>query len=251
MPLDAGIGLEQEIRLAVHLQLAAVEDDRLQLEGRRVLTFRRPHVADVPHHRLDLRDPQRPRLPRLHVRGLAVDDLELVDLQRVHRLQRVLPAVVLHRRRVLQLGLEVRLVDVDERPDEREVGDELAVHERAPLHAGAQPLDPHHGWIRIRVLDELDVVEVDGEPDRMEVELADVGGVALHLPVHLGLGHAPQRLVDEERDDHGEDHDDGHRHREPQPVAAGPGAEPSDEIPHALPRRVKEQAQCQRAIIPA
>ena len=249
--LDPRVGLQQEIGEAVHAELPALEDHRLDLDRRRVLALRRPHIADVPHHRLDLGHAQRLRLARLDVGRFAVDDLELVDLERVHGLQGVLPAVVLHGRRIVQLGLEVLAVDVDDRLDQLEVGDQLAVDQRAPLYAGREPLDPHHGRVGIGVLHHPDVVEVDGEPDGVEVELADVGRVALHLPVHLALGHAAQRLVEEDRDDEREHDDDDHRDREPEPVAARPAPEPAEGIPHALPRLPGEQAQCQRGNIAA
>ena len=241
MPFHPGVRLEQEVGLAVDLHPATVEHDGLDAQRRRVLAFRRADVADVVHRRLDLRYAQRPRLRRLDIGRLAVDDPELIDLQRVHRLQRVLPAVLLHRRRISQLGLEVRLVDVDDRLDQPEVGHQRPVDQRAPLHAGGEPLDPHDGRIGIGVLDELNIVEIDGEADRVEVELPDVRRIALHPAVHLALRHAPERLLDEERDDDGEQHDDGHRNREPEPVASRPAAEPSEGIPHAFPT-VTEQA---------
>ena len=55
------------------------------------------------------------------------------------------------------------------------------------------------------VLRDDDVSEIEREPDRVEVELADPGRVPLQRMIHLGFGVSTKRLVDEERDRIGED----------------------------------------------
>jgi hypothetical protein len=78
---------------------------------------------------LEATDAHRLRLSGLHVGHVAVTNGEAVDLERVNRLQGVLPAVVGHRHVVFLLRLEVIAVDVERRAHELEVGDETGTDE--------------------------------------------------------------------------------------------------------------------------
>ena len=79
--------------------------------------------------------------------------------------------------------------------------------ERLPLDARVQPRRLEDGRVGMGLLEELQIVEGQREPDRMEAELADLRGVPLQLLVHLADDDSPERLVDEERSDHGQRHD--------------------------------------------
>jgi hypothetical protein len=61
------------------------------------------------------------------------------------------------------------------------------------------------------LLEEREIVQSQGKPDRMKAELPDLRAVPLELPVHLTDHHAAERLVDEERAGDGQGHDDQER----------------------------------------
>src|SRR5439155_22256237 len=98
----------------------------------------------------------------------------------------------------------VAAVEIDDRTVQEEVCDELGPDELSQLHAGEEQRHSRHRRIGIGVLRDDDVLEVDGKPERVEIERADADGVPTQALVHLVLDPSPQRLVDEEGGDDGE-----------------------------------------------
>jgi hypothetical protein len=98
---------------------------------------------------------------------------------------------------------------------EQDVAHHAAVQQRLPVDARVDALEIGHRRVRVLVLGDHHVAQVHGEVGRAEVELPDVDGVALEGGVHLRLGVAAERLVDEEERDHHRHHQqhDQRRHR--------------------------------------
>ena len=155
--------------------------------------------------------------PPVDVGHVPVLDLEVIDLERIDRLERVLPAAILDWSRAGDLLAGLCQVDVKRGTIDHEVTYQAAMEQRTPVHAGAEQANARNGRIRVRVLDQDQLGDVERETDRMEVELADVRGIPLQRPVHLCLGVAPERLVDQEGDAEGdgEDEADHRAHHEP------------------------------------
>src|SRR4026208_821933 len=69
-----------------------------------------------------------------------------------------------------------------------------------------------------------DLVEIEREPERMEIELANPCGVPLERMVHLRFGVPAQWLVDQKRGRVGEDQQDrrrGNEHQSPPAPSRG------------------------------
>ena len=152
----------------------------------------------------DVRDAERLEGARIDVGGLATRDRDLVDLEGIDRLERLLPAMLGERGRIFRLFADVREVDVEERPIEAKVRDETPVHQRLPFDAGVELRHRQDGRVGMRVLGEGQPVERHAEAERMEVQALDVRRVPLQTLVHLGLDRPAEWLVDEERRDHDE-----------------------------------------------
>src|SRR5439155_24477514 len=95
----------------------------------------------------------------------------------------------------------VAAVEIDDRTVQEEVCDELGPDGLSPLDARVAQRHSRNRRIGIGVLGDDDVLEVDGKPERMEIERADADGVPTQALVHLVLDPSPQRLVDEEGGD--------------------------------------------------
>ena len=215
------IRLGQEIGLAIRRHAALVEHEGRESNVGRIGTLARA-VADVGGDQVEIADVQRLEGALIDVRHVALLNLEVVDLQRIDRLERVLPAAFLDGSRVLDFLPRLRQIDVDGRLHELDVGNELAGQERAPVDARAQPLETDDRRLGMLVLRDHDVVEIEREAQRVEVQLPDARGVALERAIHLRLGIAAQRLVDEERDGVGDDEQDRDRDGDRHPVPPNP-----------------------------
>src|SRR5262249_61095537 len=148
----------------------------------------RLHVADVRGVDVEITQPKWLEGPAVDVGHVRALDAKVIHLERVDRLQRVLPAALLYRRGIGDLGAGLGEVDVKGGTIDEEITDQSTVEERAPVHAGAEQGNARHGRVRVRVLHHDQLGDVEGETDRVEVELADVRGVALEGPIHLRLG---------------------------------------------------------------
>ena len=193
--------------MPVESHAPVLEHHGVEVEIRGIRPVLRPDVSDVLGFEVDPADLERLEGSLVDVGHAAVRHADLVDLQGIDRLERFLPAVVLDRCRILRLGRELLEVHVDGGLRQREVGDQPAPEERLPLDARVQPRRLEDGRVGMGLLEELQIVEGQREPDRMEAELADLRGVPLQLLVHLADDDPPERLVDEERADHGQRHD--------------------------------------------
>ena len=154
-------------------------------------------------------------------------DAELVDLERVDRLERVLPPLVLHRGRIVDLRPGLAQVQGHDRVLDEDVADHPTRQEGAPVDARVEALDARHRGVGLLILDDHGVAEVQGEVDRAPVQRADRDRVAGEARVHLGLGVATQRLVHEEQGHH-RGHQQQHRecaHHE-EPAARGHASPP-------------------------
>src|SRR5262249_7235110 len=185
--LHAELGLGEKVGVAVDAELAFLEDLGVGAQGGRIDSIPRVHIADVLGDHVDLPEGQRLVRSLVDVRDPAVDDPHPVDLERIDRLERLLPALLVEGRRVFRLLLDVRSVGVELRLLEPEVRDHSTEDQRFPLHARVEPRDMQHRRLRMGVLDEDEVVKGQRRADRMEAQLLDVGGVALQPSVHLAL----------------------------------------------------------------
>src|SRR5439155_1158309 len=85
------IRLGQEIGLAIRRHAALVEHEGRESNVGRIGTLARA-VADVGGDQVEIADVQRLEGALIDVRHVALLNLEVVDLQRIDRLERVLPA---------------------------------------------------------------------------------------------------------------------------------------------------------------
>jgi hypothetical protein len=92
--LDAEMGLGEEIGVARDGEPAAIEDGRLHPERGRIVAGLGANVADVLRAHLEVAQAQWLGSPRLHVGDVTVLDREIVDLERIGRLQGILPRSV-------------------------------------------------------------------------------------------------------------------------------------------------------------
>src|SRR4029450_9240784 len=102
------------------------------------------------------------------VRDVAVSDLEVVDLERIDRLQRLLPAALLHRYAIGDLLASLRQIDMNRRLVDLDYGDAASERARAPVDAAAQTLDPQDRRLRMLVLRDCHIAQIEREPERME-----------------------------------------------------------------------------------
>ena len=214
-----GMGLRHEVRLAVDGDTARFEDHGRQADLGWIDPVPRPHVADVRGHEVEVAKAQRLERPRVDVGHVAAAHLEVVDLQGVDRLQRLLPSALLDRGRVVDLLSRLLEIDVDRGLLDLDVGDEAAAQKRSPVDAGAQALDVKDCRVGVCVLGDLHVFQVERQAQRVEIERRNARGVPLERSVHLRLGIPSQRLVDHGRDAIGDHQDDRERHGDGEPVA--------------------------------
>src|SRR5207249_10852646 len=92
-------------------------------------------------HELEVADAQRLERALVDVGDVAVANLEMVDLQRVDGLQRVLPAALLHRGWVGDLLPRLRQVEVDFGLFELDVADGAPIEQSGPVGPRAQARD--------------------------------------------------------------------------------------------------------------
>ena len=202
--LDAWDRHGQEVGMSVQGHVAVLEDDGVEMKIRGIRPILGPDVPDVLGEEVDPADLERGEGPLVDVGHPTVRHADLVDLQGVDRLERLLPAVFLDRRRILGLGAQLLEVHVQGGLRQGEVGDQSAAEERLPLDARIQARRVEDGRIGVGLLDELQIIEGQREPDRMEAELPDVRAVPLQLLVHLAHHYAAERLIDKERGDDGQ-----------------------------------------------
>src|SRR5437867_1128536 len=131
----------------------------------------RADVADVRGDEVEVAQAQRLEGPLVDVRHVTVANLEVIDLERVDSLQRVLPAALLDRGRVGDLLARLRQVDVDRRLLDLDVGDEAPGEQRSPVDAGAQALDSKNGRIGMSVLNDRQALQIERETQRVKVEV--------------------------------------------------------------------------------
>jgi hypothetical protein len=99
--------------------------------------------------------------------------------------------VLVDRRRVGDLRAELLEVRVHGGIGKGEVGHQAAVEERLPLHAGVESPHVKHRRIRMRVLDERQIVERERQAHGMKSRAPEHGGISLQALVHLTDQHAP------------------------------------------------------------
>jgi hypothetical protein len=102
----------------------------------------------------------------------------VVDLERVDRLDRLLPAALLDGSGIGDLLPRLSQIDVQHRVVDEEVADQPPVNEGAPMHARAEERDARDRRLRMRVLHHEHAPQVEREAQGMEVELLEVDGIA-------------------------------------------------------------------------
>ena len=193
--LERHAGLREEIGIALDFGAPAAEDDRFGENARRILPVLRADVAHVVGLDLELRHFERPGAAAVQVAHRAVVDAKEVDLERVDFLQSLLPAVLGHRRRILRFLLEMVPVHVEHGIVKVELRDQASVQERRPLEIRPDVRKRRDRRFGMRVLDELHVVEVHREHERVEMRAAERRRIALEPRVHPALHVERQRAV--------------------------------------------------------
>ena len=219
---ERGVGIGQEVGPSPRGYGAGVEHPRLHVHRRRIDALLGLDVPDVGGDEFQIVHAERLEGPLVLVGDVPSGNPQLVDVEGIDRLQRLLPSLVLDRGRVGDLGPRLGQVQDHDGVVDENVAHHAPGQEGPPVDAGVQALDIRHRGVGILVLDDHGVAQVHGEVDRAEVELADRDGVALEARVHLPFGIAAQRFVDEEERDHGghEQEHDERAHRE-DPAARG------------------------------
>src|SRR6266542_6643335 len=156
--------------MSVHDSAARLEDDSLGVHRRRVDTVLGVDVADVVGAEGEVGNVKRPAGVFVDVDEVPVIDAQQVDLEGKDRESRLLPSVVLDRRRVGGLLSQLRQVDMDPRLVEEEVRDDVAGENLTPLHACVKPGKESHGRIGMRLLEDVDVGESDRKGEETEVK---------------------------------------------------------------------------------
>jgi hypothetical protein len=153
----------------------------------------------------------------------AVGDPHLIELERVDALHRGLPALVLHRDRIVRLGGELALVDVQARSDRVQVGDQPQRQQGAPVDAGRQAVDLDDRRIGMRVLPHRQADQGQRQGPQVQLEIRQPRGVALEILVERRLHPPPHRLLEQRSG--GDQRRDQHRQ-------AGEGDRPAAMPPH-------------------
>jgi hypothetical protein len=214
----------EEVGIAVDDELAVVEHDRVDVELGRIGALLGANVPDIVGVDVHGREAQGLERALVDIGHFPIDELELVDLQRVDGLEGLLPPALSDRRLLLGLFAELLEVHVELRVVEAEVGNGLEPDHLSPLGAGGELGDVDHRRIGMRVLGEYDVGQRERGADRMEAQLLDLHGIAVEALVHPTLDKPAHRLVDEEgRDEREDDHG---KQAEPDPAHRLAGERP-------------------------
>ena len=203
--VHAGKRLREEVGVAVDRPAPAFENARGRVDRRWVDAVLRVDVADVLRLHVEVGQLEGVFRVRVDVRHRRVPDEEAVDLEGIDLFHRLLPAPLLDRRRIRRLGAQLRQVEIDARPVEDEVRDELQGEKLLPLDARVEPRELEHGRFGVGLLPQDQVLESQRQVDRVESEALDPDGIALEAPVHAALHRPAQGLVDEEQGDDEED----------------------------------------------
>jgi hypothetical protein len=190
------VGLREEVGSAVEPHRAGLEDDRVQADVGRVHALLGAHVADVLGDQVEAAHVERLEGTTVHVRDIALDHPQPIDFEvEGERLERRLPAAVLQAHVAGHLGADVLEVEMDGRAIEGHVGDQTAVQQGTPVDAGHEPCDVGHRRIRVGVLHDRGVVELDRPEPRMDPQRRDRHRVPGEASVHLALEVVAHRLL--------------------------------------------------------
>src|ERR1044071_4814171 len=96
------------------------------------------------------------------ISNVAVANSEPVDFQGISRLQRILPAFIFDRSRILRLLNELIEVNPDFRIVDLKVADEMPENQRFPMDARVQIGNISHRRIRMRSLIQPQLPQIDG-----------------------------------------------------------------------------------------
>jgi hypothetical protein len=118
------------------------------------------------------------------------------------------------------------LREEDLRTVEVRIGHDGEGQKRAELDARVPARDVDHRRTGAGILHDRDVVQLDREPEQVQIELADRDRVAVERSVDASLEITAQWLVDDRvHDDHGDSEDRDHEDDPPDhaPTRGGPG----------------------------
>src|SRR5690349_22096813 len=94
----------QKIRIAVHFDCTAIKNNAIRLYGRRECPFCRLNIANILSDEIELCDMQRFERTPDHIGKIAIVNGKAIDFQRIDRLYRVLPSLVLQDRKSTRLN---------------------------------------------------------------------------------------------------------------------------------------------------
>src|SRR6266508_5275088 len=184
----------EKIRIALELCSALIKDNSVEVNRRRIDAFSRLNVADVFGSKIELCEVERFVRAFIDIRQVAVANGEPVDLKRISRFQRVLPAFVLDRRWVLGFLDELPKVKMDFGIGDLKIADQSSKKERFPVHASMQTGYVGDGWIRVRRLINPQLLQIKGKPNRVKIKFLQPDRVTLEPSIHIPLDLAPQGL---------------------------------------------------------
>jgi hypothetical protein len=113
--------------MAIHDRAAPVEDASLRVDARRILAIPGADVPDIVRLDSEPLELQGSGASALDVCDRPVAHPEEVHLQRVDRLEGLLPPALLHRRGILGLLFEMIAVEIEHRVRELELGHHATV----------------------------------------------------------------------------------------------------------------------------
>src|SRR6266508_1374096 len=173
----------EKIRIALELCSALIKDNSVEVNRRRIDAFSRLNVADVFGSKIELCEVERFVRAFIDIRQVAVANGEPVDLERISRFQRVLPAFVLDRRWVFGFLDELSKVKIDFGIVDLKIANQSSKKERFPVNAGMQIRYVGDGWIGVRRLINPQFFQVKGKPNRVEIKFFEADGVSLEPSV--------------------------------------------------------------------
>ncbi len=155
--------------MPVQGKLSLSKKGRLDFDRRGVDRFRRENIPDIGGMEKDLAGVKGLVGTLVHIGQRAVTNSENVDLQRVDCLKSVMPPFLLKGGFALRLLPGLLQIDVQVGPVDQKIPCQPSFDERCPVNACVETLDAGDRRVRNLILDEDEVIQVQGQADRMEI----------------------------------------------------------------------------------
>src|SRR6266851_2536580 len=192
------------------------------MEWRRIHLVAVMDIADVISAERQVSEMERPVRISINISELTVANSEPVNLERVYRLNRVLPSLLTERHRVGFFRAQLDQIDMHVRMRQQHVGDYVTLEDLAPLDMKRHPRHIGDRRVRMFILMHNQPIESERAIEQLKMRVRQRRVIADQLRIHF-LQHARTNYrIEIEGSDIDGDHQQAQHGQDP--VANSPAA---------------------------